>query len=164
MVNDRVFCGSCKITKILFESGPDQDSKIGCKQDLERSRIIKFCIWSGIRVNNVRLRPGLCLSNMHYLSTTPTRILIRHAIFNETEPSRRVDIWSRYGSTSIKCLSQGHIDALPISGIELRVENIAVANLHSYTPNCSETLIGILALSFFPKKNISAICPVRPLN
>ena len=32
----------------------------------------------------------------------------------------------------VKCLSQGHNDALPSSETELRVDNLVVANLHSH--------------------------------
>ena len=66
------------------------------------------------------------------LSTTTTRILIRYAIYSQIGPPLRVDCLARYGSIGVKCLFQGHNDALFRSGTEPRSDNLAVANLRTY--------------------------------
>ena len=84
-------------------------------------------------------------------SITPTwkRSTIRHAIFSQTQPPRRIDLGVsfRCGSIGVKCLSQGDNDAFCSSKTKLRVGKLMVANLHSYP----QPLVGMIALNVFPK-------------
>ena len=73
------------------------------------------------------------------LSTMPTRILIRYALFSKSGPPRRVDYLVRYGSTGVKCLAQGHNDTLPNSGTEPVADNLAITYLRSYPMICIAT-------------------------
>ena len=45
--------------------------------------------------------------------------------------------WPRYGTTGVKCFSQGRNDILPNSGIEPAADNLAIAYLCSYPLSCS---------------------------
>ena len=100
---------------------------------------------------------------MDHLSTTSAQSLIRHAIYSQTGPPRRVDAWHSYGSISVKCLFHRYNDQLPSSGTEPKVDNLAVANLRSYLLSCTAAIVGMLALSVFPK-NTTVICPVWTAN
>ena len=48
--------------------------------------------------------------------------------------------WLCYGSTCVRCLFQGHKDALPSSGTEPRVVNLAVANVRFHPLSCTSAL------------------------
>ena len=52
-------------------------------------------------------------------------------IFCQIGPLRRVNTLARCGNIGEMVFSQKHSDTLPDSGIKPRVDNLAVANLHS---------------------------------
>ena len=54
------------------------------------------------------------------------------------------------------CLSQRRYDALPSLETELKVNNVMIANLRLYPLSCTVALLGILALSVFPRGHHSA--------
>ena len=57
----------------------------------------------------------------------------------------------RLRNAGVKCLSQRHNDTLPRAETELRFDNLVVAKLHFYLLSCTIAIVGILALSVFPK-------------
>ena len=52
-------------------------------------------------------------------------------------PPRLVDCLIPLYSIGVKCLPQGHNDTLTSLGTELRVDNLAVANMRSFPPSCT---------------------------
>ena len=58
----------------------------------------------------------------------------------------------------MECLSQGHINTMPCSRTELRVDNLAVVNLHYYPLSCTAASRDIDVNCVFQEHN-SALCP-----